>query len=578
MELTISLLRIKGGGGKIGIVAIRTIVPLRAHENYVRCRMGWRHVTELTREFDFVIVGAGSAGCVLANRLTASGRHSVLLLEAGPRDWNPWIHIPVGYFKTMHNPATDWCYATEPCPGLNGRSIQWPRGKVLGGSSSINGQIYTRGQPEDFNHWRQLGNVGWSWDDLFPYFKKSEGFEEGETEYHGGNGPLGVSLARTKLELCDKFIAAAEAAGIPKTDDFNGPSQFGVGYVHQTTRNGLRCSTAVGYLRPSKKRANLTVVTNAHAEKIVFEGKRATGVRYNVKGRPFEVKAQREVIMSAGAIGSPQILMVSGVGPAGHLREHGIKVIHELKDVGQNLQDHLQVRMVFEITEPISLNDSVNNPFKKAMMGVQYALTRTGPLTFGASLLCAFAKSGPEVATPDIQWHMQPLSADKPGDGLHRFSAFTSSTCQLRPESRGHIALKSSDPSIYPAIHPNYLSTETDCRITVAGMKMTRDIVLKQPLASIIKEERVPGSKYASDDELLEAARNTSQTIYHPVGTCKMGSDQAAVVDDRLKVNGLSGLRIVDASIMPTLTSGNTNAPTIVIAEKASDMILEDTK
>jgi choline dehydrogenase len=534
-----------------------------------------KHVTESAGEFDFVIVGAGSAGCVLANRLTADGRHKVLLLEAGGRDLNPWIHIPVGYFKTMHNPNTDWCYETEPCPGLNGRSIQWPRGKVLGGSSSINGQIYTRGQPEDFDHWRQLGNAGWSWDDLFPYFKKSEGFEEGENEFHGGDGPLGVSRARAKMELCDTFIAAAEAAGIPKTDDFNGASQFGVGYIHQTTRNGLRCSTAVGYLRPAKKRRNLTVVTNAHAERVLFDGKRATGVRYNVKGKSFDAKAGREVIMSAGAIGSPQILMISGIGPAAHLKEQGIDVVHDLKGMGRNLQDHLQVRMVFEITKPISLNDSVNNPIRKALMGVQYMLTRTGPLTFGASILCAFAKSGPEAATPDIQWHMQPLSADKPGDGLHRFSAFTSSTCQLRPESRGHIELKSSDPAVYPAIHPNYLATETDRRVTVAGMKMTREIVLKEPLALIIKEERVPGAKYASDDELLEAARNSSQTIYHPVGTCKMGSDPAAVVDQKLKVQGVEGLRVVDASIMPTLTSGNTNAPTIVIAEKASDMILE---
>ena len=528
--------------------------------------------------YDFIIAGAGSAGCVLANRLTENGRHKVLLLEAGPRDWNPWIHIPVGYFKTMHNPGTDWCYMTEPCEGLNGRALQWPRGKVLGGSSSINGQIYIRGQKEDFDHWRQLGNAGWAWDDVLPYFKRSEGFELGEDEYHGGSGPLGVSQARARLELCDSFIAAAAAAGIPTTADFNGASQDGAGYIQQTTRNGLRCSTAVGYLRPAKKRGNLTVITGAHVERILFEGKRAVGVRFSVSGKSREAQAGREVLMASGALGSPQILMLSGIGPASHLKGHGIDVVHGLEGVGQNLQDHLQVRMVFEVNRPISLNDSVNNPIRKALMGVQYMLTRTGPLTFGASLVCAFGRSGPEVATPDIQWHMQPLSADKPGDGLHRFSAFTSSTCQLRPESRGHIELKSSDPRDYPAIHPNYLATETDRRVTVAGMKMTRDIVSKEPLASLIKEERVPGAKYASDDQLLEAARNTSQTIYHPVGTCKMGSDPKAVVDSTLKVHGLKGLRIIDASIMPTVTSGNTNAPTIMIAEKASDMILEDSR
>lgn len=528
--------------------------------------------------FDYVVVGGGTAGCVLANRLTETGRHTVLLLEAGPRDWNPWIHIPVGYFKTMHNPGTDWCYVTEPCEGLNGRSIQWPRGKVLGGSSSINGLIYIRGQGEDYDYWRQLGNTGWSFDDVLPYFKKAEDFECGADDYHGTGGPLGVAPARAKLELCDHFIAAAAAAGIPTTSDFNAEAQEGAGYIQQTIRNGFRCSTAAGYLRPAKKRANLKVLTGAHVERILFEGRRATGIRYFTTSGQQDVRASREVIMAAGAIGSPQILMISGIGPAGHLKDHGIDVAKDMKGVGENLQDHLQVRMVFKVKRPISLNTQVNNPARKAMMGLQYILMRTGPLTFGASLVCAFSRSGPQAATPDIQWHMQPLSADKPGDGLHKFSAFTSSTCQLRPESRGRIELRSADPRDYPAIHPNYLATETDRRVTVAGMKMNRNITGQEPLASLIAEELVPGSAFQSDVELLDAARNISQTIYHPVGTCRMGSDPAAVVDEKLRVHGIEGLRIVDASVMPTLTSGNTNAPTIMVAEKASDMILEDTR
>ena len=527
--------------------------------------------------FDYIIVGAGSAGCVLANRLSTDPSNRVLLLEAGGRDINPWIHVPVGYFKTMHNPNTDWCYKAEADPGLCGRSLDWPRGKVLGGSSSINGLLYIRGQAEDFDHWRQLGNAGWAYDDVLPYFIRSEDQERGADKYHGVGGPLAVSNMRVRRNVCDAFIAACEELGIPRNDDFNGARQEGAGYFQLTSRKGFRCSTAVGYLRPAKRRKNLKIVTNALSERVLLDERRANGVRYFAEGRSVEVHARREVILSAGAIGSPHILMLSGVGPGAELMQFGIPVIHDLPGVGGNLQDHLQIRAVYKCTEP-TLNDEVNNFFLKMRIGLEYILFRSGPMSMAASLVCAFAKTRKELATPDIQFHFQPLSADKPGEGLHPYSAFTASVCQLRPESRGRIKLKNSDPFAYPAIHPNYLATRTDQETVVAGMKLTRRLSQSSAMAPYVEGELLPGPGAVTDEELLDSARTLAQTIYHPVGTCKMGNDEQAVVDERLRVRGIQSLRVADASIMPTITSGNTNAPAIMIGEKASDMILEEAR
>ena len=533
----------------------------------------------MTEHYDFVIAGAGSAGCVLANRLSEDPSKRVLLLEAGGRDWNPWIHVPVGYFKTLHNPATDWCYKTDPDPGLNGRSIDWPRGKTLGGSSSINGLLYIRGQHEDYDHWRQLGNVGWSSEDVLPYFKRAEDQERGDGEYHGTGGPLSVSDMRVHREVCNAFIAGAEELGVPRNDDFNGAKQEGAGYFQLTSRHGRRCSTAVGYLNPVRSRPNLEIVTHAHVERLLFEAdaeRSVSGIGFRVKGAPREahLKPGGEVVLSAGAIGSPQILQLSGIGPGGLLQSLGIPVRHDLPGVGENLQDHLQIRMIYEVNVP-TLNDEINNFLRRMLIGLQYILFRRGAMAMGASQVCIFARTRPEMATPDIQFHFQPLSADKPGIEMHPFSGITSSICQLRPESRGTIAIKSPDPDVYPSIKPNYLSTSLDEDTAVAAIRMSRAIAATKAMSPFIVAERVPGPEVQSDEQVLDAARRISQTIYHPTSTCKMGADPGAVVDDRLRVHGVKGLRVADASIMPTIVSGNTNAPTIMIGEKASDMILE---
>ena len=531
-------------------------------------------------EFDFVIVGAGSAGCALANRLSADGKHTVALIEAGPADRNPWIHIPVGYFRTMGNPKSDWMYVTEADEGIAGRSISWPRGRVLGGSSSINGLLYVRGQPQDYDYWAQLGCTGWSWDNVLPLFKRSETWRGKDLNgVRGDGGPLSVQESRLTREVVDVWLDAAEAAGYKRTADYNGEDQEGVGYFQLTMKGGRRCSSAVAYLHPIKDRKNLTIFTNAQTEKVLIEDKRATGVRIKRHGSMESVRARKEVILSAGAIGSPQILMLSGIGDPEELSPHGIEVRAELTGVGKNLQDHLQARPVFK-TNLSTINTEANSIFKQGLMALQYALTQRGPMTMAASLGTGFLKTEDHLETPDIQFHIQPWSADKPADGPHKFSAFTASVLQLRPESAGHLSLRSARMEDHPEIHPNYLSTDLDCKTIVKGIQIARKISQTNPLKSHITEEHAPGPGVALDDEqaTLDWARQTSVTIYHPTGTCKMGIDDQAVVDPRLRVKGIERLRVADASIMPQIVSGNTNAPCIMIGEKAADLVLEDAK
>ena len=534
--------------------------------------------TKETASFDYIIVGAGSAGCVLANRLTASGRYRVLLLEAGGPDRNIWIHIPLGYGKLFSNPKVNWLYTTEPEPELDNRRVIQPRGKVMGGSSSINGLLYIRGQHEDYDHWRQLGNAGWSFHDVLPYFRRAEDQERGADELHGAGGHLKVSDVCEPHPLCEAFIEAAQESGFPRNDDFNGATQEGAGYFQLTARNGRRWSTAVGYLKEAKRRPNLTVVANALAGRILFSGRRAIGVEYRRGGAAHTALANAEVIVSGGAFNSPQLLQLSGLGPAKILRELGIDVVADMPGVGADLQDHLQIRMLYRCTEPITMNDVINNWRHRYAAGLRYLLSRKGLLTIGAGYAGAFLRTRPDLATPDVQFHFLIFSADAAGATLHPFPGFMASVCQLRPDSRGFVRIKSRDPAVAPAIQPRYLSARTDCDCVVDGLKLLRRVMNQPVMRRYIAEEHAPGEQCASDADLLAFARQTGTTVYHPTSTCRMGSDPNAVVDERLRVRGFEGLRVIDASIMPTVVSGNTNAAAVMIGEKGSDMVLADAR
>jgi len=523
-------------------------------------------------ETDFIVVGAGSAGCAVAARLSEDPATRVVLVEAGGEDRNRWIHIPLGFGKTFADPSVNWCYETEPDPGAADRRVFWPRGKVLGGSSSINGMVYIRGQAEDFDHWRQLGNTGWSFEDVLAYFTRSEHQTRGADAYHGTGGPLCVSDV-AQHPICEAFIQAAVELGFPRNDDFNGASQDGVGYHQTTTRNGRRCSTAVGYLWPAMARPNLRVITNALSEKLIFDGRRAIGVQFRQDAGLVTARASRGVILCGGAVNSPQLLMLSGIGPREHLMELGIPVLHHLPGVGQSLQDHYSAPIKLKCRLPITVNDVMRSNAKKLRAGLEYYMFHRGPLSMISSPAALFARTRPELASPDVKISISPFSAERPQDGLHRFSGFTTIAYQLRPESRGQIKLKSANSADPPAAYPNYLATETDQQTIVAGLKLIRRLLAHRRLQSFAESEFQPGPAVESDEQLLDYARRRGGTVYHPTSTCKMGNDPMAVVDPELRVHGIDGLRVADASIMPTVVSGNTNAATIMIGEKAADMV-----
>jgi choline dehydrogenase len=526
--------------------------------------------------FDYIIVGGGTAGCLLANRLSADPGIEVLLLEAGRADDYLWIHIPVGYLYCIDNPRTDWRFRTAPEAGLNGRALLYPRGRVLGGCSSINGMIYMRGQRADYDHWRELGNPGWGWDDVLPLFRKTEDHVNGANAFHGAGGEWRVEPQRLSWEILDAFRDAAEEAGIAKVDDFNRGDNEGCGYFEVNQKGGVRWNAAKAFLRPARQRPNLTVVTEAHVQRLTHVGRRVTGLLFLEDGAQHQVTARQETILAAGAIGSPHILQASGLGPAGLLTEHGVEVVHDLPGVGENLQDHLQLRMAFRVRGARTLNTLSATPLGKLRIGLEYALWRRGPMSMAPSQLGAFTRSDPRHRQANIQYHVQPLSLDKFGEPLHDFPAFTASVCNLKPESRGSVRLASADTRTAPVITPNYLFTEEDRRVAAESLRLTRLIVAQPALARFAPEEFMPGAHWTSDAELAAAAGAIGTTIFHPVGTCKMGHDPLAVVDERLRVHGIAGLRVADASIMPTITAGNTCSPTVMIAEKASAMILED--
>lgn len=529
---------------------------------------------ETRLEFDYIIVGAGSAGCLLANRLSANPAHRVLLLEAGGRDNWHWIHIPVGYLYCIGNPRTDWCYRTQADPGINNRTLGYPRGKVLGGSSAINGMIYMRGQAADYDGWAMQGNSGWAWNDVLPVFKQVEDHHGGSSEFHGAAGEWRVERQRLSWKILDAFRDAAQQAHIPSIDDFNRGDNEGCAYFEVNQRRGIRWTSAKAFLRPIKDRPNLTVLTGAQAERITFKARRAQGVQFMHEGQRKYARAHAEVILSAGAIGSVQLLQVSGIGPGALLQNLGIPVVHDLPGVGQNLQDHLQLRMIYKVHGAKTLNTMAASWWGKTLIGAQYALQRRGPLAMAPSQLGAFARSGPEQERANLEYHVQPLSLEKFGDPLHNFPAITASVCNLRPTSRGHVKIVSPNTTDAPHILCNYLQTPEDRKVAADSIRLTRRIMGQAALATYAPQEYKPGPQIESQADLEAAAGDIGTTIFHPVGTCKMGVDAMSVVDPELRVHGVEGLRIIDASIMPTITSGNTNSPAVMIAEKGAQFIL----